>query len=166
MKKRYSLPGVSSLLSPKRILYHANNILLFLTLTLTFTTLLLPKSSSPLSNFNSRYNTSQPDILPSLLHLESHFSSITTQALSARELAYELKQAELAIADIATAVKLSELPGNDREALVSVLEKFVVDAKGSGKLLARFAARVKGVEETFVTAPLILHTTNRIVSMY
>jgi hypothetical protein len=74
------------------------------------------------------------------------------EAVDGTGLSLEVKKAEMATADLATLVRISELASRDR--LAAMLGDFVVDARETGRHLQRFSAQVTGAVDTCV--PLFL----------
>jgi hypothetical protein len=80
---------------------------------------------------------------PTLMSIETSFERVVDSAAGGSELARSLKQSEMAVADLSTVVKYSDL--NCRETLSSKLESFAADAQNNVLQLLEFSARVGGV---------------------
>jgi hypothetical protein len=88
---------------------------------------------------------------PTLMSIESSFERVVDSAAGGSELARSLKQSEMAVADLSTVVKYSDL--KCRESLSSRLEQFAVDARDNVIELLEFSARVGGVLDECVIFP-------------
>ena len=80
---------------------------------------------------------------PTLMSIEASFERVVDSAAGGSELARSLKQSEMAVADLSTVVKYSDL--NCRETLSTRLEQFAIDARDNVVGLLEFSAKVGGV---------------------
>ena len=84
---------------------------------------------------------------PRLLNLESGtFEVLLDETVKGPGLALEMKQTEVALKDLATLVRISDL--ESREVLADSLSEFVKDARKVGRDLIRFNSRVGGAVDT------------------
>jgi hypothetical protein len=89
---------------------------------------------------------------PTLMSIEASFERVVDSAAGGSELARSLKQSEMAVADLSTVVKYSDL--NCRETLSARLEQFAIDARDNVVGLLEFSAKVGGVlDEYFLPFP-------------
>lgn len=84
---------------------------------------------------------------PTLMSIEASFERVVDSAAGGSELARSLKQSEMAVADLSTVVKYSDL--NCRETLSTRLEQFAIDARDNVVGLLEFSAKVGGVLDEY-----------------
>lgn len=97
------------------------------------------------ANFNGgsgANNTFYADF-PTLMNIESSFEKIVDGAAGGTALARVMKQSEMAVSDLSTVVKYSEL--KCRDTLSGKLDNFANDAKGSVRALSGWGSKVGGV---------------------
>ena len=88
---------------------------------------------------------------PTLMSIEASFERVVDSAAGGSELARSLKQSEMAVADLSTVVKYSDL--NCRETLSTRLEQFAIDARDNVVGLLEFSAKVGGVLDEYSLHP-------------
>lgn len=80
---------------------------------------------------------------PTLMNIESSFEKIVDGAAGGTALARVMKQSEMAVSDLSTVVRYSEL--KCKESLASKLDAFATDAKQSVRALSGWGSKVGGV---------------------
>lgn len=80
---------------------------------------------------------------PTLMNIESSFEKIVDSAAGGSALARVMKQSEMAVSDLSTVVRYSEL--KCKETLAERLDVFARDAKGNVRALQGFGSKVGGV---------------------
>lgn len=80
---------------------------------------------------------------PTLMNIESSFEKIVDGAAGGTALARVMKQSEMAVSDLSTVVKYSEL--KCRDTLSTKLDSFATDAKSSVRALSGWGSKVGGV---------------------
>ncbi|KAH8093759.1 hypothetical protein BXZ70DRAFT_1010355 [Cristinia sonorae] len=86
---------------------------------------------------------------PKLMDVQSTtFEQLLDSTVGGSELSLEVKKAEMAVTDLLTLAKVSDLKGKD--SLVSTLEDFIGDAKQTGRSLQRLASKVAGAVDSIV----------------
>ena len=80
---------------------------------------------------------------PKLMEIETQsFEKLLDNSISSTDLVFDLKKAEMATADLNTVLLASDLPIKDH--LSTAIRAFVDDARGTGRALQRFDAKVEG----------------------
>lgn len=102
---------------------------------------LITGSKAPVPTGNSTFGGNID--FPTLMNIEASFERVVDSAAGGSELARSLKQSEMAVADLSTVVKYSDL--NCRETLSARLEQFAIDARDNVVGLLEFSAKVGGV---------------------
>ncbi|KAI5804192.1 hypothetical protein DFH27DRAFT_396765 [Peziza echinospora] len=87
-------------------------------------------------------NSTYPDF-PTLMSIESSFEKIVDGAAGGSALARAMKSSEMAVSDLSTVVKYSDL--KCRESLSSKLDAFATDAKSNVRALSAWGSKVGGV---------------------
>jgi len=87
-------------------------------------------------------NTTYPDF-PTLMSIESSFEKIVDGAAGGTALARAMKSSEMAVSDLSTVVRYSDL--KCRETLSEKLDGFATDAKASVRALSGWSSKVGGV---------------------
>lgn len=77
------------------------------------------------------------------MNIESSFEKIVDSAAGGSALARVMKQSEMAVSDLSTVVRYSEL--KCKETLAERLDVFAKDAKGNVRALQGFGSKVGGV---------------------
>jgi hypothetical protein len=92
---------------------------------------------------------------PKLINVQSAtFEQLLDESAGGSGLSLEIKKAEMATADLATLVRVSDL--KSRELLADTLVEFVNDAKATGSGLQRLSARIGGAVDRYVVR--FIHT--------
>lgn len=89
---------------------------------------------------------------PTLMNIESSFEKIVDSAAGGSALARVMKQSEMAVSDLSTVVRYSEL--KCKETLAERLDVFARDAKGNVRALQGFGSKVGGVLDQYGSLPL------------
>ena len=99
--------------------------------------------------FSSRSyaNATYPDF-PTLMSIESSFEKIVDGAAGGSALARAMKSSEMAVSDLSTVVRYSDL--KCRESLSTKLDAFATDAKSSVRALSGWGSKVGGVLDQYV----------------
>ncbi|RPA88023.1 hypothetical protein BJ508DRAFT_1603 [Ascobolus immersus RN42] len=92
---------------------------------------------------NTQGNNTYYADFPTLMNIESSFEKIVDGAAGGTALARVMKQSEMAVSDLSTVVKYSEL--KCRDTLSTKLDNFAQDAKGSVRALSGWGSKVGGV---------------------
>lgn len=104
----------------------------------------------PGTNWNSSFSggtrASYADF-PTLMNIESSFEKIVDSAAGGSALARVMKQSEMAVSDLSTVVRYSEL--KCKETLAERLDVFARDAKGNVRALQGFGSKVGGVLDQY-----------------
>lgn len=87
-------------------------------------------------------NATYPDF-PTLMSIESSFEKIVDGAAGGTALARAMKSSEMAVSDLSTVVRYSDL--KCKESLSSKLDAFATDAKASVRALSGWGSKVGGV---------------------
>lgn len=86
---------------------------------------------------------------PRLVDMQGQtFEALLDESADNAGLSLEIKKAEMATADLATLVRVSNLAS--RERLADILTDFVGDARDTGRQLQRFSSQVSGALDRFV----------------
>ncbi|CUS07528.1 unnamed protein product [Tuber aestivum] len=101
-----------------------------------------PGPFSP-TNPNSSFRHASYADFPTLMNIESSFEKIVDSAAGGSALARVMKQSEMAVSDLSTVVRYSEL--KCKETLAERLDVFAKDAKGNVRALQGFGSKVGGV---------------------
>lgn len=101
----------------------------------------------------SYINTTYPDF-PTLMSIESSFEKIVDGAAGGSALARAMKSSEMAVSDLSTVVRYSDL--KCKESLSSKLDAFATDAKASVRALSGWGSKVGGVLDQCGVLHLIL----------
>lgn len=91
---------------------------------------------------------------PTLMNIESSFEKIVDSAAGGSALARVMKQSEMAVSDLSTVVRYSEL--KCKETLAERLDVFARDAKGNVRALQGFGSKVGGVLDQYPSPSLPL----------
>lgn len=102
---------------------------------------------------NSSYRHASYADFPTLMNIESSFEKIVDSAAGGSALARVMKQSEMAVSDLSTVVRYSEL--KCKETLSERLDVFARDAKGNVRALQGFGSKVGGVLDQCV-APFLI----------
>jgi len=92
---------------------------------------------------NSSFRHASYADFPTLMNIESSFEKIVDSAAGGSALARVMKQSEMAVSDLSTVVRYSEL--KCKETLAERLDVFAKDAKGNVRALQGFGSKVGGV---------------------
>lgn len=105
------------------------------------------QDAGPPGPWNSSYtpvtNRASYADFPTLMNIESSFEKIVDSAAGGSALARVMKQSEMAVSDLSTVVRYSEL--KCKETLAERLDVFARDAKGNVRALQGFGSKVGGV---------------------
>ncbi|OJT14957.1 hypothetical protein TRAPUB_8487 [Trametes pubescens] len=86
---------------------------------------------------------------PSLMDLQSRtLDRLLSQSATGSQLALSVKQAELAVKDLSTLVRASNL--TSKEQLASSLDEFTVEAKATGRGLQKLSAKLYGAVDNII----------------
>lgn len=88
---------------------------------------------------------------PTLMNIESSFEKIVDSAAGGSALARVMKQSEMAVSDLSTVVRYSDL--KCKETLAERLDVFARDAKGNVRALQGFGSKVGGVLDQYEIPP-------------
>ncbi|KAG0636028.1 hypothetical protein HOY80DRAFT_393310 [Tuber brumale] len=94
-------------------------------------------------NPNSSFRHASYADFPTLMNIESSFEKIVDSAAGGSALARVMKQSEMAVSDLSTVVRYSEL--KCKETLAERLDVFAKDAKTNVRALQGFGSKVGGV---------------------
>ena len=98
---------------------------------------------------HGREKTPQWADYPRLIDVQSAtFEHLLDESAGGSGLSLEIKKAQLATADLATLVRVSDL--NSRDMLADTLVEFVTDAKDTGSGLQRLSSRIGGAVDRYV----------------
>lgn len=91
----------------------------------------------------------KPEIrFPELIEVQTHFSGVLEESVGGSALALDLKNSEVAVRDLNTLVRVSDLLCKDE--LSARLEDFVSSAKATSRGLTRFGSKVGGVVDSLL----------------
>ncbi|KAI0034722.1 hypothetical protein K488DRAFT_83675 [Vararia minispora EC-137] len=122
--------------------------------------LLCPATLTPAPSASGRASHRPPKQadFPSLMDMQGKtLDALLDETVDGTGLSLEVKKAEMATADLATLVRVSDL--TSRERLAEMLVEFVDDARETARLLQRFSAQVSGAVDSVVAInDYALHT--------
>jgi hypothetical protein len=91
------------------------------------------------------------------------FEHLLDESVGGSGLSLEIKKAQLATADLATLVRISDL--KSREMLADTLVEFMNDAKSTGSGLQRLSSKVGGAVDRYVLRFVYLVSSLRLLAV-